>query len=247
MPSAKRNSGSTKKLQDTSAIRRALENLAKKKLKGRDAGIVLAAVDELRFVERIRNDFDSLHDEMLEIEQLHECDLANYPNQLGKVDLAASILALDATCRFFRAKVSHHNLDLLKSGLQELAAGGSPAAMFHPLKKTGRRGDVPAVMAAKGAIAGMMRALQSSGMSRKNAAKWIVRHISPTLAGRISGKPLTPRMVEEWLDRFGGDFAENNPARKSYKVWSGGEAVDAKHFREITDRIAKIFPARKHR
>ena len=41
----------------------------------------------------------------------------------------------------------------------------------------------------------MMHVQQSTGRTRQEAAEWVVRHISPTLAARISEKPLTPRVV----------------------------------------------------
>jgi hypothetical protein len=52
-------------------------------------------------------------------------------------------------------------------------------------------------------------------MSRHQAAKGIADNMSPALASRISRKPITARMVEEWLDRFGGKHAEPNAARKA--------------------------------
>jgi hypothetical protein len=66
--------------------------------------------------------------------------------------------------------------------------------MFLPLERTnGRRPDVPTVMAAKGMLAAAMHRQQAAGLTRDAAARWFVEHTSPTLAARISGKPLTRR------------------------------------------------------
>jgi hypothetical protein len=233
--------------QDIGAICDALEILAEK-LDGSDAKNLLAAVDELLRAERIWSDLEDLAGELAEIQKLHKLDVASRPDVVGMVDLAGSILALDAICRFLRLRAPYDTLNLLLNGLRDLAEGGSPAAMFLPLERPkGRRPDVPTVMAAKGILAGVMHRQQATGLSREAAARWIVEHTSPTLAARISGKPLTPRMVEEWLDRFGGDHAEWNLGRKTYVIWSQGEALTVEKFRSITEQIAREFPGKEPR
>jgi hypothetical protein len=236
-------------LPKLSGICSGLKNLARKrKLSGRDADIVRAALEELRNLERTRNDLDTLTDDLTEIERLQKLDLAKHPGKKDKLEMAACILALDAVCRFLRLRAPHDNLELLGRALRDLAAGASLPAMFQAFDcAPGRRPDAPSVMAAKGILAGIMHAKQSAGMSRERAAKWVVRHVSPTLAAQISRKPLTPRVVEEWLDRYGGDFAETNAGRKSYLVWSLGEPGSAAAFREMTEELAKILPRRKPR
>jgi hypothetical protein len=54
-------------------------------------------------------------------------------------------------------------------------------------------------------------------------------------------------MVEEWLDRFGGDHAEWNLGRKTYVIWSQGEALAVEKFRSITEQIAREFPGKEPR
>ncbi len=231
-----------------SKLRKALGILAKKKLHGHDSEIALAAVQELRSVEQVRRDLAFLGDELAEIQRLHERALASHPGETGETDLVTCAMALNAVCRFLSVLVPCHDLMLLRDGLQLLVAGGATPAMFHPLNRArGRRTDAPSIMAAKGILAGMMHVQQSAGMSRENAAKWILKNTSPTLAARISGKPLTPRMIEEWLDRYGGAFPADNAGSKSYQVWNRGEPVSATKFREITEKIARIFPIRKPR
>jgi len=164
---------------------------------------------------------------------------------MGGIDLAASTLALSAVLEFLRP-IPSRNLSILQKALLEMGSGASPPGMFRPeYRESGRRPDPLSVMAAKGAIAGMMKARMSSGMSREEAAQWIVRNISPLLVSRISTKKLSPAVVEGWLDRFGGNFAERNVGRERYLLWREHDSVDSKRFREITHSIAQNMPARK--
>jgi hypothetical protein len=231
-----------------SDLRDDLRDLASRRLRGKDAETIRIAIQRLDFLDELSGDLKTLRDELAEIEKEHESDLVRFPDQIGKADLGASIFALDAVYRFLLARAPCHNLMLLRGALVEIVIGGSPAAMFHPEDHPkGRRQDVPTVMATKGILAGMMHVQQSTGLSREEAAKWIVEHVSPSLVARISRKPLTARAVTEWLDRYGGKFAEPNAGRKSYLVWSRGEPVSPKKFREITERVAKILLGRKHK
>jgi hypothetical protein len=103
-------------------------------------------------------------------------------------------------------------------------------------------------MAIKGALAGMMRTLQDVGTLRDAAANLIARNLSPELTARISRKPITARTVEEWADRFGGDYAEENSGRRAYRTWSRGSLgrpLNGQKIREITERMAKTLPVRK--
>jgi len=99
------------------------------------------------------------------------------------------------------------------------------------------------LVAIKGALAGIMHVQQSAGMSREEAVKFVARNIAPRLAIQLSRKPLKPRTVEEWLDGYGGKFAEKSADRKGYLTWSRREAVTAEKLREITERMANTLPA----
>ena len=217
-----------------------------KKLRGRDAKTIQAAVRELGDFRKLKEDLQTLGDALIDIENEHESESAKFSDQIGKVDLPACILALDAVFKFLHFRVVSRNLQMLRDALVEIAVGASPAAMFYPEKHPkGRRLDAPLIMGAKGTVAAIMHVQQLTGMSRPGAAEWIVRHISPRLAARISRKPLTPRMIEEWLDRFGGDYAEHNLGRDNYLLWIEHDPVSPQQFREITDSMAKRLPGRK--
>jgi hypothetical protein len=223
---------------------RRLRSIANKKLQERDAEAVVAAIEKLMLFQGLRSEIRQLVVDLQEIELEHQTDAAQYPDQWGGIDLAASTLALSAVLEFLRP-IPSRNLSILLKALAEMGSGASPPAMFRPeYRKSGRRPDPLSVMAAKGTLAGMMHSQMAGGMSREEAAQWIVRNISPLLASRISTKPLIPGVVEGWLDRFGGNFAERNVGRERYLLWREHDSVDSKRFREITYSMAQKMPSR---
>jgi hypothetical protein len=216
MKKAAGRSAPAKKRREVSTLRAALEKLAKKKLRGRDAETARDAINELRLLASMKEDLQTLGHELDEIENEHGSEAKKFPDQIGKVDLSACTFALDAVHRFLLRRVPTQIIALLKDGLLEIVTGASPpAAMFHPEEHpAGSRSDAHSIMAAKGILAGLMHVQQSTGMSRQEAAEWIVGNVSPTLAARISRKPLTARVVQEWLNRFGGKLGEKGVSRK---------------------------------
>lgn len=226
---------------------RRLRSIANKKLRKRDAEAANAAIEKLMLFQGLRSEIRQLVVDLQAIELEHQSNAVQYLDQSGGIDLAASALALNAVIKFLRP-IPSRNLTILQDALMEMISGASPPAMFRPeYRGSGRRPDPLSLMAAKGTLAGMMQSQMSSGMSREEAAQWIVRNISPLLASRISTKALSPRVVEEWLDRFGGDFAEHNVGREKYRLWRKHDPVDSKRLGEITHSIALNMPSRKPR
>jgi hypothetical protein len=191
---------------DLPKLCRRLGSIANRKLQKRDAEAVHEAIEALTLFQRLRSEIWQLGVDLQRIEQEHREDAVKYPDQLGEIDLAASALALNVVFKFLRP-IPSRNLSILQDALMEVISGASPPAMFRPVRrKSGRRPDAFSLTAAKGMLAGMMQSQMSTGMSREEAAKWIARNTSPLLASRISTKALTARVVEEWLDRFGGSL-----------------------------------------
>ena len=211
-----------------------------------DAATIDAALALLGVHRRTTEDLKVLAEKLMEIETQHESDSTAFPDQIGKTDLAACIMALDAVIEFLDLRVYSLKLVILRKALLDIVRGASPAAMFQPEQHDrGRPLDSPLVLEAKGMLAAMMEVQQNTGMSRQQAAEWIVKNVSPRLAAQISSKPLTPRTVEEWLDRYGGKSGEKGIARESYLLWRRHDPVDPKRFREITEDRAKRLPSRK--
>jgi hypothetical protein len=215
------------------------------------ARTIKAVLELLDYFELLQWSVDQLWDDLDDNSALHAENLACFPDDKDICDLVATVLAVDAVIDFLRFSPSKSlgpadrrkrfkPLDELRQALFDLSEGGAPAPMLRPQSNTkGRPPDVSSILGIKGILAGLMYRQQRAGMSRHEAAKWIADNTSPKLAARISRKPITPRMVEEWLDRFGGKYAGQNAARKSYLVWShDSTALTKQQFKLITERIA---------
>jgi hypothetical protein len=237
--------------EDTRTVSELCDDLivmAALKLIGPDGQTIHAAIRQLEHLRALRGEIDLLRFELAHIDTIHELDEANDPGEKGKIELVAAAAAVNEVRKFLSLIAPSHSLELLQRALADLVAGGTIAAMFSPLEETSnRRPDPPSVMSLKGALAGIMHCQQGAGMSREQAARLVARNISPKLVARISNRPISARTVEEWLDRFGGDHAENNAGRRSFLIWSRGEASSAIKIREITERMANDMPARKPR
>lgn len=145
-------------------------------------------------------------------------------------------------------------IERLMMGLGALAAGASPPLMFSPRGSAQRPPDAHSVQAAKGSVAAMAYIQQKRGrLSRKQAAEWAVKNISPSLTVRISRKPITPRTVIEWIDRYGGKTAEDSPGREHFRAtmrtYMQGELTSGDQFRVFTEdnasRLPSLAPANK--
>jgi hypothetical protein len=243
MPRSKKQANAGPFEPEISDICSALRRLDKR-LRGKEGPYLRAAIRKLERLRSIGLDFNELEDELEEIERTCERDLSAFPGQIGTINLAASVFAIEAVRKFFRCRVSMDRLKILQTALHELASGASPPEMLLPIETTGRRRDGPTIMSVKAIIAAAMHVQQTAGgMSRVEAARWIVRHISPDFASRISRKPLTPRMVTEWLDRYGGKFPEDDRVAKVYKIWSQREAYTDVAFRKMTEWLAATIPS----
>jgi hypothetical protein len=166
---------------DELRISAALTALANK-LDSKDAQLVSAAARALNSQFFVVSSIGGLNFDLEDIKREIERDLRKYPDQAPKIELASSIQALDATCRALRGLVPVDTLELLLSALNEIIAGAALPAMFHPTDASGRRPDGPSISAVKAVLAGLMRANQDAGMSRKEAARWIVKYISPRVS-----------------------------------------------------------------
>jgi hypothetical protein len=209
------------------------------------------ALELLDYFERLQDSVDRLWYELDDNNVLHAKNLERFSGEKDGCDLIAACFAVHAVVNFLRSSPTKSLttadrrkrfkiLDELRQALVDLMEGSGPPPMLRPQPKDrGRRADVSSVLAVKGVLAGLMTCQQRAGMSRHQAAKWISDNMSPKLASRISRKPITARMVEEWLDRFGGKHAEQNAARRAYLIWSHDfPGLTKEKFKAITERIA---------
>jgi hypothetical protein len=214
-----------------------------------DAETINAALAYLELLGTIQGDFSDLVEALEEIDEQYSRNAMGLPDQAA--ELASATFSLAKVSHFLRIRYWSRSLDRLQAALLQLIFGGPAAAMLEPLNIQGRRGrrpDVPSIQSVKGALAGIMYGQQATGMSRQEAAAWIADNISPKLASRISSKPITARMVEEWLDRYGGNRPPDDDGGKAFKVWKRPfphPPLTERKFREMTERIAETYPARK--
>jgi hypothetical protein len=205
---------------------------------------------EHSYFQSLQDAVDELWDNLSDNSKRHASYLIQFPSNRSDCDLVAAAGALRVVLDFLRSSptnsLDHSDrlscfriLEELQRALVDLLEGSAPAPILRSRKKrSGRRADVSSTLTLKGIIAGLMQSKIRAGMTRAQAANWIVQNMSPKLAERISTKRVTPRMVEEWLDRFGGKHGEQNAARKAYKVWSQNSPTLTKQkFKKITERL----------
>jgi hypothetical protein len=202
----------------------------------------------LNDIQNLRDLSDTVHDlgiALASIDEESARDVAAFPSQEGRTELAAAIFAIDEVARFLMFRAPSNAIDRLKGALLLLSQGHRPA-MLQSVAAGGRVPDGPRIEQIKGMIAGVMHAKQAFGMPRKQAAIWIATHLSPKLGARISRKPITARVVEEWLDRFGGTSPPDDAGGLTFKAWSQPlkRALTSAQFRSMTERMSGWFPAR---
>lgn len=143
-------------------------------------------------------------------------------------------------------------LNRLHHALFGLIHGASPAAMLTAAETDGRPVDCPTVQYAKGMLGAALHVRQKmSGESRAAAAAWVVKHTSRELSRRLSRKPITSRVVIEWLDRFGGEHGSLGDGRagfvyweKGFTKWSAGPVFTPEEdLRAVSGHYARYLPS----
>lgn len=178
-----------------------------------------ASLEKLTNLEELLEDIEQ---DLAEVEVNHAAEIQRDPDAVDSVDLAAAGEALKIVCDGLAERgIESPSLKRLFSGLQDLHGGASPAGMFLPSQSKNRRPDPVNIQSAKGSIAAIVHAKQKVGkLSREEAAKWVLRNLSPKLQGRISVQPVTQRMLIEWLDRYGGRFGGQSVGRTAFLAYS---------------------------
>ncbi len=191
---------------------RELDDSLRKKLESR------GLETSLEILTHLEEMLDYIEEELAEVEVNHAAEVERDPDAVDSVDLAAAGEALKIVCDGLAERgIESPSLNRLFSGLQDLHAGASPAGMFLPSKSKSRRSDPRNIQSAKGSIAAIVHAKQKVGkLGREEAAKWVLKNLSPKLQGRISLQPITQRMLIEWLDRYGGRFGEPSVGRAAF-------------------------------
>lgn len=160
------------------------------------------------------------------------------------IERYSSAVALVAIEKFLDGMAPTEDITRVKVGLATLVEGGAPAGMFHPMHMKGRRPDVSEIQKIKGQLAGLTHCKQAEGLSREQATAWTANNMPPALASRLSRKPITAGTIEEWLDRFGGNYPPDNFGGRAFRLWSQprGSELTKIEFRQITERLPSLRP-----
>jgi len=231
-----------------------IEHVFKRLSDDEKALVPLAGLDAktLGFLDRamegyraIESDVHTLGEDLRRIDEECARDENAFSSQRVKTELASAFFSIEKVLVFLRRRgISSNAIDRLKVAMHDLAIGHRPA-MFQSVNPGGRHPDGPSIQQIKGVLAGLMHTKRRRGMSREQAANWIVIHVSPALASRISRKPITARMVKEWLDRYGGSSPPENAGGQAFTIWSrsSDRELTVERFRDMTERMAATFPA----
>ncbi len=110
-----------------------------------DVKTIRTTLEYLGLLGVIQRDLTDLTDTLEEIDEQYNRDSADFPEQLQRIEIASSTLALKEVSRFLRIRYWSESIDRLEAALSQLIMGGPPAAMFQPQNVKGRRPDVPAI------------------------------------------------------------------------------------------------------
>jgi hypothetical protein len=134
----------------------------------------------------------------------------------AEADRDAAQLALTAVVAFFLDYgIESEPLVRLLSALAALSEGSRPSSMLTPAAKSHRRPTPPAVEGIKGRLAAIMEFQQLIGMSRKDAARWVVTHMPAEMRSLLGS--IVPSTVDSWLTKWGGDRgATSGSGREGY-------------------------------
>jgi hypothetical protein len=95
-----------------------------------------------------------------------------------------------------------------------------------PTERKNRPIDSPATQMAKGMLAAAAQVRHTSaGISRKEAASWVLRHTAPELLRCISRKPMKERTVIEWIDRYSDKHTSLGFGETEFSGWTRHFAV----------------------
>jgi hypothetical protein len=143
-----------------------------------------------------------LADTLATLERRREQRIAR-GDDAAEVDRDTAQLALTAVVAFCEGHgIESRPLVRLLGDLMALTAGASPSPMLTPAATRHRRPDAPMIEGLKGRLAAIMAFRQDAGMTRKEAADWVVRHAPAKLKRHL---PLaSPAALDAWLVKWGG-------------------------------------------
>lgn len=164
------------------------------------------------------------------------------------IDLLASVEAVDAVQKHLKERgILSETLERLKHALFSVFHG-KPPAMFSGPALRHRPPDTPKILEIKGMLAAAMYEYQRRDkLSRPDAARAVLKNISPALKIHLSKTDVTTRMIQDWRDMFGSAAAKPGPGKDAYKTFrkafSNNPESHDKYIQLLTARYARILPS----
>jgi hypothetical protein len=203
--------------------------------------VIEEALNALNDHACVTSSLNTMCNQLLKIDEAREAEIARPPDgvnrltQIADADTYAAICALEAVKEFVWAEAPYnftrplfkaHALSLLQRALSDLLLGEPAAAMLRPIKLAdgGRPRTTRAAQEFQGAIAGLARRQQLAGMTRDEAAKWVVKHTPEAVRSQFSPKPLTVRSIKQWQDKFGRIDPEDRESENQWGAIAYAEA-----------------------
>ena len=113
----------------------------------------------------------------------------------------------------------------------------NPLVLTVPWSKTPHR--------IKGRLAAIMEFRQQAGLTRKQAAEWVVRHLPPKMKRRLGS--ITSATVESWLVKWGGERgAASGNGREGYlsmRPILADQRPSEPDLKKIFDVLARSLPS----
>jgi hypothetical protein len=202
---------------------------------------------------------ESIAQRLTEIDESHDSEIHRYEaedeaengektNHGPPMDLVSSILAVSAVQEHLRERGTVSiALERLKLALISTLHGTPPAMLIGPTLSH-RAPDTTKILEIKGILAAAMHEYQRRDkLSRVDAARAVLKNISPDLKIHLSRQKITIRMIQNWRDLFGAVSAKPGPGNDSYKQFkkafaSNPESHD-KYIQYLTADYARSLPS----
>ena len=205
------------------------------------------------------NSLERIARKLTEIDELHDKEIvrqeAAYKAETGKsisfgphVDLLSSIHAISAVQQHLEERgVVSIALERLKLALNSTLRGVPPAMLIGPTLSH-RAPSSPKVQEIKGMLAAAMQEYKRRNkLSRPDAARAVLKNISPALKLHLSKMQLSIRVILDWRDTFGSATATPSPGKDAYtkfkKAFSKNPDSHDEYIRLLTAQYARKLPS----
>jgi hypothetical protein len=163
-------------------------------------------------------------------------------------DLISVIHAVYAVMKYLNKK------GIFSTALEKLdlallwTCGGTPPAMLRGPPLSHRPSKPSKILEIKGILAAAMHEYQRRHkLSRSEAARAVLKNISPDLKGHLAKTQITVRMILNWRDKFGAVSAEAGLGKNSYlrfkKSFQENPDSHDEWLQGLTAGYARILPS----